>query len=114
MSWFTVFLIVALIALVLVVLFFFMTGRSFNDVISPFIGGSNVDAVRNACGVACASQSVSSFCDDKKTVKFGEEKETLDEIGKVTEATSATATCDDFSKNEGYNVSVEQCPGLCP
>ena len=71
-------------------------------------GSSNVDTIVTSCEIACTSNSVNAYCNEKKTMRFGEER-TIDGINmKKIEGVSCENFADDFP-----NLGVETCGTLC-
>ena len=110
MSLTTILLMVLGVAVVVFLIWGFSTQwKMFQGVVSPFTSGNNVDQVKQACSLACSSESVNGFCNSTKSVSFGDSGKNL------------TMSCDDLAnsplvkttKGEDASISVETCPGLC-
>jgi len=104
------------IAVLVFLIFGFSTGwGSLWDKITNIGGGkSNLDSIKTGCELACSTNSVSSFCTDKRTVKFGEKVEIIRGTEKVSKS-SAIGSCNNISINpsEFNGLRVAGCPGLC-
>lgn len=114
----TIIAIVLGVAVLVFLIFGFSTGwNNLWDRITAFTGGgSNVDTVVQACALACSTQSESGFCDQTRTVKFGEEISAGDDCADATgdETTdSCRSTCENLADDSIDRINVASCPGLC-
>lgn len=65
-----VIIVLALIVLVVLILGFTSGWGNLWNRVTAFFGSSNVDAVAQACQMACTTQSRSDYCERERTVKF--------------------------------------------
>ena len=65
------------------------------DSIAPWISGSNVDSISQACGVACSTGQTFGFCTTKRDVKT--EEQTYEDV-----------TCN-YLAEEMPNLGIEPC-----
>jgi hypothetical protein len=106
----TIILIVLGIAVLVFLIFGFYTGWSnLWDRVTNFAGGkSNLDTIKQGCAVACTGQSQSDWCNDNRTVRFGQQVEIKVE-GKEKNVTTTVGSCRDFVANKdnfpGLNVA---------
>jgi hypothetical protein len=89
-------IVLAILVLVLIA-FGFATGWSnLFDKVKGFFGGAvNVDSLKQACTVACTTQSTFEYCCVDKTINYKEEAtgNVLKRIGKCTDALIKPASC---------------------
>jgi hypothetical protein len=90
----TVILLILGIVILVILILGFSTG--WNKLL-PWLSSNNVDAIKNSCSVACATNSVYDFCTAERTIK--------DSTGK-----KLPSTCKDLAGTYG----ITDCPGLCP
>ena len=89
----TVVLLILGIVILVVLILGFSTGWS---KLLPWLSSNNVDAIKNACSVACATGSQYDYCTAERTIKAEGKKE--------------AGTCEQFSNS---NYGIAKCPGLC-
>ena len=113
MSLTTILLMVLGVAIIVFIIWGFSNQwQVFRGVVDPFTSASNVEQVKQVCSLACSSGSVTGFCNDPKTMKFGK-KITVD----GDEVKQVVGTCDELTQGEGdLNVyAVDKCPSItCP
>lgn len=108
----TLILIVLGIAVLVFLIFGFSTGwKNLIEKIGIYGGGSsNIDDIRKSCEVACSSESSYAFCEQNRTMKYGES------VAIGTESvTSVSGSCQDVvdGENEYPKINIAACPGLC-
>ncbi len=115
----TIIAIVLGIAVLVFLIFGFSSGwNNLWDKVTAFGGGDvNIDTIEQACALACSTQSSSSYCNQARIIKFGEdisvdEEDCTDAIGEET-ASSCSSTCEDLSSDSVDRISIAPCPGLC-
>ncbi len=107
MSLTTILIMVLGVVVVVLLIWGFSSGwGSFWDTINPFTSGPNIDNIKSACNLACASGSVSKFCTLSRDVTLGNEKEvkgscaTLNSVG-IASCSSIECKDDDLPKKCG-------------
>lgn len=90
------------IAVLVFLIFGFTSGwNNMWDRVSNLGGGkANLDTIASACSLACSTASVSDYCTTKRTVKFGEEVDTLYIIKGDGKAAATAYEINDDSKDE--------------
>ena len=115
----TIILIVLGLAVLVFLIFGFTRGwGSLWDTITQAGGGqANVDDVKRGCELACSTQSKDAFCNQSRTMKFGEKRELNVDIPgeskpKLKNVSSVSGTCKQLVNKYG-NLGITDCPGLC-
>ena len=93
-----VLLVLGLIILVVLILGFTIGWQKF----APWLSSNNIDNIKTACSVACATGGEFDFCSLKRDVNDG----TNDRF---------EATCDELVTNQAYverNYGIEDCPDI--
>lgn len=94
----TLILIILGIAVLVFLIFGFSVGwNNMFDRITQFGGSSNVDTIKQACSIACSTNSQAAFCDEERTVKFGDDRDDLER-----------RTCNSLVNVQGVNVDACQ------
>ena len=112
----TIIAIVLGIAVLVFLIFGFSTGwNNMWSKITELGGGSvNVDDVVRGCEVACASQSKNAFCDQSRTMKFGQEMVSWNGTSAKANVTKTSGSCEDFTNVTRYpnGIGVVKCPSI--
>ena len=110
----TIIMIVLGITVLVFLIFGFSSGwNNMWDRITAFGGGgANVDTIKQACVLACTSQSENDYCVRERTMKFGEERDIEKTDGtELKEQKSVSGSCEVLAND--YKLGVEKCPNLC-
>jgi len=115
----TIIAIVLGIAVLVFLIFGFSTGwNNMWSKITELGGGSaNVDDVVRGCEVACAQQSVDSYCNYERTMNFGQERVSWNGTSPKANVTKTVGTCKDFTNKTRYpnGLGVGSCSAItCP
>ena len=109
----TIIAIVLGIAVLVFLIFGFSTGwGNLWDKITNYGGGSsNLDTIKQACALACTGQSVDSFCNEERIVRYGKDVT----IGSDKVKTSQ-GNCIDFAADSTGvkypGLKVAACPSI--
>ena len=108
-----VIIVLALIVLVVLVVGFTSGWSNLWGRISAFFGGSNVDAVVQACNVACATEARNDFCERDRIVTF--ENDAPGGSGVTTDGKKVTGTCEEFADagSTYADLGFQKCDNLC-
>ena len=110
----TIIMIVLGITVLVFLIFGFSTGwnNMWDRIVNLGGGGANVDTIKQACVLACTSQSKDAYCVWERTMKFGEERD-IEKIDgtELKEQKSVFGSCEVLAND--YKLGVEKCPGLC-
>ena len=110
----TIIAIVLGIAVLVFLIFGFSTGwGNLWDRITAFGGGSaNIDTIVQGCTLACNGQALDAYCNEERTVKYGDEVEAWDGTGNSM-VKSSKGTCDLFVKKTGGALFPGLNVGAC-
>jgi hypothetical protein len=92
-------LILGLVILVVLILGFTMGWSK----LLPWVSSTNLDTIKNSCGVACSTSAQYDYCAVPREVKDGTNPK-------------FEATCNDLATKQNYisrQYGIEPCPGLC-
>ncbi len=114
----TIIAIVLGIAVLVFLIFGFSSGwNNLWDRVTSFSGGANVDTIVQACALKCSSGDKYGFCDQTRTVKFGEEVEIAEGCKNVatpfvgdSKRKSCKATCSGLVGSS--KIKVASCPSI--
>jgi hypothetical protein len=111
----TIILIVLGIAVLVFLIYGFSTGWSnLWDRVTAFSGKSNIDTIKQACALACTSNSEAAFCSDVRMVKYGSKVNAWNGSAVVEGVSSSPGTCKNMTDGTKYpGVGVSPCPPLC-
>jgi len=113
----TIIAIVLGVAVLVFLIFGFSTG--WNNLWSKVtaFGGTdvNIDTINQACALACSTQSSSAYCNQVRTVKFGEEVGVEEDCADNAAESRKTCanTCENLADSGISKINVAPCPGLC-
>ena len=114
----TILLMVLGVVVLVLLIWGFSSGWSnmWDKIVTYIGGGSNIDAVRQACALACSAQNVYDYCELERTIKYGKKVNAWDGE-KMSEVRKSIATCEEMAKHpDRYpGVNVEPCSSItCP
>ena len=111
MSLTTIILIVLGLVVLVFLIYGFSTGwKNLWDTITAYTGGgANVDVIKQACVLACSTNSKDAYCNQLRTVKFGDGHTYLGACQNMT----STVTLKEGTKDETIKtIGVESCPSI--
>ena len=110
----TILSIVLGLAVVVVLIWGFSVGWSnLWDKVTGRVSSSNADAVVSGCQLACDTNAKDDYCNVKKTLKFGDERNVTNSTGKYS-LKQVIGSCNELSKYSSLGgVSIASCSQLC-
>ena len=109
----TVILIVLGIAVLVFLIFGFSMGwkNLWDNIVQRGGGGSNLDTIRSGCELACIGENEDQFCNQMRTINFGEKRAVTLKNNTVQNVTKLSGSCYLFANNY-TNLGIEECSAI--